>query len=178
MLDSSKLNKSNVAELDMAKDLLSKSISVARGNLVCSVREKGNKQSYGESVTTVRSRQSALIILLQSFDALSLLEMKKLELEDSKKQDPYNSVAESALRGCISAYKEFVNEKLSDAPGVKAEYLLCLKHLVDLLSDNRTTSKDRSSNAALQELKDEIKRVEVELSKKGLATRWLVGGRK
>ncbi|XP_049372020.1 uncharacterized protein LOC125836907 [Solanum verrucosum] len=168
MFDSSKLNKSNVAELDMAKDLLSKSISVARGNLVRSVREKGNKQSYGESVTTVRSRQSALIILLQSLDALSLLEMKRLELEDSKKQDPYNSEAESALRGCISAYKEFVNEKsLSDAPGVKAEYLLCLKHLVDLLSDNRTTSKDRSSNAALQELKDEIKRVEVELSKKG-----------
>uniref|UniRef100_M1B0N0 Kinesin light chain n=1 Tax=Solanum tuberosum TaxID=4113 RepID=M1B0N0_SOLTU len=166
MLDSSKLNKSNVAELDLAKDLLSKSISVARGNLVRSVREKGNKQSYGESVTTVRSRQSALIILLQSLDALSLLEMKRLELEDSK--DPYNSEAESALRGCISAYKEFVNEKsLSDAPGVKAEYLLCLKHLVDLLSDNRTTSKDRSNNAALQELKDEIKRVEVELSKKG-----------
>jgi len=65
-------------------------------------------------------------------------------------------------------FVQFVNEKsLSDAPGVKAEYLLCLKHLVDLLSDNRTTSKDRSSNAALQELKDEIKRVEVELSKKG-----------
>ncbi|KAK4707662.1 hypothetical protein R3W88_028587 [Solanum pinnatisectum] len=166
MLDSSKLNKSNVAELYMAKDLLSKSISVARGNLVLSVRQKGNKQSYGESVTTVRSRQSALIILLQSLDALSLLEMKRLELEDSK--DPYNSEAESALRGCISAYKEFVNEKsLSDAPGVKAEYLLCLKHLVDLLSDNKTTSEDRSSNAALQELKDEIKRVEVELSKKG-----------
>lgn len=168
MLDSSKLNKSTVAELDMAKDLLSKSISVARGNLVRSVREKGNKQSYGESMTTVRSRQSALIILLQSLDALSLLEMKRLELEDSKKQDPYNSEAESALRGCISVYKEFVNEKsLSDAPGVKSEYLLCLKHLVDLLSDNRTMSKDRSSNAALQELKDEIKRVEVELWKKG-----------
>lgn len=173
MLDSSKLKKSNdyqgKAELDMAKDLLSKSISVARANLVPSMKEKGNKQSYGESVTTVRSRQSALIILLQSFDALSLLEMKKLELEDSKKQDPYNSGAESALRGCISAYKEFITEKsLSDAPGVKAEYLLCLKHLVDLLSDDRTTSKeDRSSNAALQELKDEIKRVEFELSKKG-----------
>lgn len=168
MLDSSKLNKSNVAELDMAKDLLSKSISVARGNLVHSVREEGNKQSYKESETTVRSRQSALIILLQSLDALSLLEMKRLELEDSKKLDPYNSEAESALRGCISAYKEFVNDKsLSDAPGVKAEYLLCLKHLVDLLRDNRKTSKDRSSNAALQELKDEIKRVEVELSKKG-----------
>ncbi|TMW90957.1 hypothetical protein EJD97_015002 [Solanum chilense] len=168
MLDSSKLNKSNVAELDMAKDLLSKSISVARVNLVHSVREEGNKQSYKESETTVRSRQSALIILLQSLDALSLLEMKRLELEDSKKQDPYNSEAESALRGCISAYKEFVNDKsLSDAPGVKAEYLLCLKHIVDLLRDNRKTSKDRSSNAALQELKDEIKRVEVELSKKG-----------
>ncbi|KAL3323477.1 hypothetical protein AABB24_037896 [Solanum stoloniferum] len=167
MLNPSKLNKSNMAELDMAKDLLSKSISVARGNLVLSVRQKGNKQSYGESVTTVRSRQSALIILLQSLDALSLLEMKRLELEEDSK-DPHNSEAESALRGCISAYKEFVNEKsLSDAPGVKAEYLLCLKHLVDLLSDNRTTSKDRSSNAALQELKDEIKRVEVELSKKG-----------
>lgn len=64
---------------------------------------------------------------------------------------------------------QFITEKsLSDAPGVKAEYLLCLKHLVDLLSDDRTTSKeDRSSNAALQELKDEIKRVEFELSKKG-----------
>lgn len=170
MLDSNKLKKSNAyqvrAELDMTKDLLSKSISVARGNLVPSVKEKANKQSYGESMTTVRSRQSALIILLQSLNALSLLEMKRLELEES--ENPYNSEAESALRGCISAYREFVTEKsLSDAPGVKAEYLLCLKHLVDLLTDNKTSSKDRSSNASLQELKDEIKRVEVELSKKG-----------
>ncbi|CAN4126866.1 unnamed protein product [Withania somnifera] len=170
MIDSNKLKKSNAyqvrAELDMAKDLLSKSISVARKNLVSSVKEKGNKQSYGESMTTVRRRQSALIILLQSLNALSLLEMKKLELEESK--NPYNSVAESALRGCISAYKEFGTEKsLSDAPGVKAEYLLCLKHLVDLLTVNKTSTKDRASNASLQELKDEIKRVEVELPKKG-----------
>ncbi|KAF3678166.1 putative glutamine synthetase-like, partial [Capsicum annuum] len=79
-----------------------------------------------------------------------------------------SSEAENALRGCISAYKEFVTEKsLSDAPGVKAEYILCLKHLVDLLTVNKTSSKDRSSNAALQELKDEIKRVQVDLSKKG-----------
>ncbi|PHT31332.1 hypothetical protein CQW23_27669 [Capsicum baccatum] len=170
MLDPNKLKKSNAnqvrAELDMAKDLLSKSISVARKNLVPSVKENGNKQSYGESMTTGRSRQSALIILLQSLDALSLLEMKKLELEDSK--DSYSSEAESALRGCISAYKEFVTEKsLSDAPGVKAEYVLCLKHLVDLLTDNETSSKDRSSNAVLQKLKDEIKHVEVDLAKKG-----------
>ncbi|XP_075080814.1 uncharacterized protein LOC107764830 isoform X3 [Nicotiana tabacum] len=170
MLVSNKLQKSNVyqarTELDMAKDLLSKSISVARGNLVPSMKEKGNKQSYGASMATVRSRQSAMIILLQSLNALSLLEMTKLEREESK--DPYNSEAESALRECISAYKEFVTEKsLSDAPGVKAEYLLCLKHLVDLLSDNKTSSTDRSSKPALQELKDEIKRVEVELSKKG-----------
>ncbi|KAM3283301.1 kinesin light chain 3 isoform X1 [Capsicum chacoense] len=170
MLDLNKLKKTAAnqvrAELDMAKDLLSKSISVARKNLLPSVKEKGSKQPYGESMTTVRSRQSALIILLQSFDALSLLEMKKLELEDSK--DRYSSEAENALRGCISAYKEFVTEKsLSDAPGVKAEYILCLKHLFDLLTDNKTSSKDRSSNAALQELKDEIKRVQVDLSKKG-----------
>ncbi|XP_047256526.1 uncharacterized protein LOC107851476 isoform X3 [Capsicum annuum] len=57
---------------------------VARENLVPSVKEKRHKQSYGESMTTARSRQSALIILLQSLDALSSLEMKKLELEDSK----------------------------------------------------------------------------------------------
>ncbi|OIT01379.1 PREDICTED: kinesin light chain 3 isoform X1 [Nicotiana attenuata] len=170
MLDSNKLQKSNVyqarAELDMAKDLLSKSISVARGNLVPSMKGKGNKQSYGASMTTARSRQSAMMILLQSLNTLSLLEMTKLEREESK--DPYSSEAESALRQCISAYKEFLTEKsLSDAPGVKAEYLLCLKHLVDLLSDNKTSSTDRSSKPALQELKDEIKRVEVELSKKG-----------
>ncbi|XP_075085139.1 secreted RxLR effector protein 161-like [Nicotiana tabacum] len=62
----------------------------------------------------------------------------------------------------------FVTEKtLCDAPGVKDEYLLCLKHLVDLLSDKKTSSTDRSSKPALQELKDEIKSVEVELSKKG-----------
>nr|XP_009785979.1 PREDICTED: uncharacterized protein LOC104234162 isoform X2 [Nicotiana sylvestris]XP_016453499.1 PREDICTED: uncharacterized protein LOC107777859 isoform X2 [Nicotiana tabacum] len=170
MLDSNKLQKSNVyqarAELDMAKDLLSKSISVARGNLVPSMKGKGNKQSYGASMTTVRSRQSAMMILLQSLNTLSLLEMTKLEREESK--DPYSSEAESALHQCISAYKEFVTEKsLCDAPGVKAEYLLCLKHLVDLLSDKKTSSTDRSSKPALQELKDEIKRIEVELSKKG-----------
>ncbi|KAK4359990.1 hypothetical protein RND71_022219 [Anisodus tanguticus] len=170
MLDSNKLHKSNVyqarAELDMAKDLLRKSISVSRGNLVPSIKEKGNKKSSGAPMTTVRSRQSALIILLQSLNALSLLEMTKAELEESKV--PYISEAESALRECLSAYNEFVTEKsLSDAPGVKAEYLLCLKHLVDLISDNKTSSKDQSGNASLQELKDEIKSVEVELSKKG-----------
>ncbi|KAM3283321.1 putative protein isoform X1 [Capsicum chacoense] len=88
ILAPNKLKKSNAnqvrAELDMTKDLLSKSISVARENLVPSVKEKRHKQSYGESMTTARSRQSALIILLQSLDALSSLEMKKLELEDSK----------------------------------------------------------------------------------------------
>ncbi|XP_059307254.1 uncharacterized protein LOC132058881 isoform X3 [Lycium ferocissimum] len=170
MLDSNKLHKSNVyqarAELDMAKDLLRKSISVAQKNLVPSTKEKGNKQSHGASLTTVRSRQSALVILLQSLNALSLLEMTKSELEESK--DPYNSEAESALRECLSAYKEFVTEKsLSDAPGVKAEYLLCLKHLVDLICDNKTSSADRSGKTGLKELKDEIKRVEVELSTKG-----------
>ncbi|XP_060184301.1 uncharacterized protein LOC132613990 isoform X2 [Lycium barbarum] len=170
MLDSNKLHKSNVyqarAELDMAKDLLRKSIRVAQKNLVPFTKEKGNKQSHGASLTTVRSRQSALVILLQSLNALSLLEMTKSELEESK--DPYNSEAESALRECLSAYKEFVTEKsLSDAPGVKAEYLLCLKHLVDLISDNKTSSADQSGKAGLKELKDEIKRVEVELSTKG-----------
>ncbi|KAF3619037.1 putative nephrocystin-3-like isoform X2 [Capsicum annuum] len=227
ILAPNKLKKSNAnqvrAELDMTKDLLSKSISpslsrfgtenlsnltqdnislpdecdmyayfisytspylgdtinfpfVARENLVPSVKEKRHKQSYGESMTTARSRQSALIILLQSLDALSSLEMKKLELEDSK----VGTLKALRLRTLfVDAFLHtrryekfcfilFVTEKsLSDAPGVKAEYILCLKHLVDLLTVNKTSSKDRSSNAALQELKDEIKRVQVDLSKKG-----------
>ncbi|XP_059307255.1 uncharacterized protein LOC132058881 isoform X4 [Lycium ferocissimum] len=157
------LTLQSLGNLKEAQELLE---SVAQKNLVPSTKEKGNKQSHGASLTTVRSRQSALVILLQSLNALSLLEMTKSELEESK--DPYNSEAESALRECLSAYKEFVTEKsLSDAPGVKAEYLLCLKHLVDLICDNKTSSADRSGKTGLKELKDEIKRVEVELSTKG-----------
>ncbi|XP_060185831.1 uncharacterized protein LOC132615284 [Lycium barbarum] len=172
------LTLQSLGNLKEAEELLE---SVDWKNLVPSTKEKGNEQSYGASLTTVMSRQSALAskeiprslrmcsslsAFVQSLNALSLLEMTKLELGESK--GPYNSEAESALRECLSAYKKFVTEKsLSDAPGVKAEYLLCLKHLVDLISDNKTSSADQSGKAGLKELKDEIKRVEVELSTKG-----------
>lgn len=51
-----------------------------------------------------------------------------------------------------------------DSPQVKTEYLSCLKHLSNLISDSMNDGRDKSKTTTLQELNDEIKRVEAELS--------------
>ncbi|PHT99750.1 hypothetical protein BC332_29538 [Capsicum chinense] len=114
---------------------------------------------------------AANLLHLARVKIVKILAPNKLKKSNASQDLLSKSISPSLSRfgtGNLSNLTQFVIEKsLSDAPGVKAEYILCLKHLVDLLTDNKTSSKDRSSNAALQELKDEIKRVQVDLSKKG-----------
>lgn len=62
-------------------------------------------------------------------------------------------------------YVQFESERiLSNSPEVKAEYLSCLRHLSALLSNRVADSTQRSRGVTLQELKDEIKHIEDELS--------------
>ncbi|CAA2997928.1 Hypothetical predicted protein [Olea europaea subsp. europaea] len=69
--------------------------------------------------------------------------------------------ADAALRQCFSVLKEFgVVKYLSDHPEVKAEYLSCLRHLSNLMSSYMKTNK-----RSLEELKEEIQRLKVEISR-------------
>ncbi|VFQ99692.1 unnamed protein product [Cuscuta campestris] len=175
MLSSNKLRKTNVlqatTELDMAKDLLSTSIRVARKYLSQTIKA-GQKTPSGVPRQTGRDRQFALMVLLQSLNALALLEVAKAELENSKVDCLVNNEAESALRECISAFREYETEKSLPAQvphQVKAEYLSCLKCLLGLImgggsGDGKTQQiTDQTRRADLQQLKDEINRIEGEL---------------
>lgn len=159
MLNLNRLRRTNVsdaiAELDKAKDLLGNSIRIAQGVLVKFAKD--NRESEDQ-----KDGQAALIILLQSLDALGLLEITRQEVEESP---GHPLEAENALRQCISFFKEFGMQKPAlDSPQVKTEYLSCLKHLSNLISDSMNDGRDKSKTTTLQELNDEIKRVEAELS--------------
>ncbi|VFQ88129.1 unnamed protein product [Cuscuta campestris] len=176
MLSSNKLRMKNVlqatTELDMAKDLLSTSIRVARKYLSQTIKEKGQKTPSRVPRQTGRDRQFALMVLLQSLNAHALLEVAKAELENSKADCLVNNEAESALRQCISAFREYETEKSLAAQvphQVKAEYLSCLKCLLGLVigggsGDGKSQQiTDQTRRADLQQLKDEINRIEGEL---------------
>ncbi|XP_044478712.1 uncharacterized protein LOC123205750 isoform X4 [Mangifera indica] len=141
---------------------------IARHVLSRSMKHKGEKDNYGASGETRRDRHAALVILLQSLQALGLLEITKQEMLETQleKNLPVHK-AESALFECIATYKEFATEKsISASPEVKAEYLSCLKHLSSLIGDANTGGRHKLREPTLQELKDEIKRLEVEVSSK------------
>lgn len=110
----------------------------------------------------------ALAILLQALNEIGRLETTKLEFQESKENHVPLIEAENALRQCIAAFKEFGNQNLSlNSPEVNAEYLSCLRHLSALLSNSTTDSLQKLRIPTLQELKEEIKRVEGEVSLKG-----------
>ncbi|KAK2652543.1 hypothetical protein Ddye_012399 [Dipteronia dyeriana] len=155
-----------ITELDRAKELLDKSTRIARQVLNKLTKQKGNKKNYGASGETTRDRCAALVILLQSLDTLGLLEITRQELIESREENVPNPQAESALFECISAYKEFGTEKsVSDSPEVKAEYVSCSTHLLSLIdNDNSTGRTQPSKEITLQELKEEIKRINDEIS--------------
>ncbi|KAJ4706899.1 kinesin light chain 3-like isoform X1 [Melia azedarach] len=169
MLNSNRLRKKNVSEaideLGQAKELLDNSRRIAWHVLNKSIKQKGERQKYGASRENLREGRTALVILLQSLEALALLETTKQELQESMDENLASYDAENALFECISAYKEFENEKsISDSPEVKTEYLSCLKHLSSLIGYGNIDRRKQSKKATLQELKDEIKRIEVEIS--------------
>lgn len=166
MLNSNRMRKMNISEaideLDRAKELLDNSTRISRHVLNKLIKQKGGKQNYGASGEALREGHTAFIILLQSLEILALLETNKQELQESKEEILACYEAENALLECISAYKEFGTEKpIGDSFEVKAAYLSCLKHLSSLISTGRA---QRSKEATLQGLKDEIKRIEAEIS--------------
>ncbi|XP_031256995.1 uncharacterized protein LOC116114993 isoform X2 [Pistacia vera] len=170
MLNSNQLRKRHVSEaigeLDRAKELLDNSIRIARHVLSKSMKQKGEKHNYGADRETIRDRRATLVILLQSLQALGLLEITKQEIQETELKEnlPFHE-AESVLFECIAAYKEFATEEsISDSPEVKAEYLSCLKHLSNLMGDANVRGTHNSREATLQELKEEIKHLELETS--------------
>ncbi|OMO99270.1 Tetratricopeptide-like helical [Corchorus olitorius] len=148
-----------IAELDKAKDLLNNSIRIAGQVIYKLERQKGKNQNNGLSG---RDGREALIILLQSLDALGVLEINRQELQEPGVKVFSSPEAKNAHFECISAYKELASGKLiGDSPEVKAAYLSCLRHLLSLL-DAEGTQKYRGTT--LQELKDEMKGVELDIS--------------
>ncbi|KAJ6396504.1 hypothetical protein OIU77_021518 [Salix suchowensis] len=163
MLNSNRMRKINIseaiAEVDKAKDILHSSTRIARQVLNKLRVQKGKKQK-NEASEMKRERHAALVILLQSLDALGLAETAKQELLELQGEHLPHVEAENVLLQCISSYKEFEAEKLiSDSPKVKIEYLSCLRHLLSLMID--AGSKDK---VTLKDLDDEIKHVEGEIS--------------
>ncbi|XP_041002410.1 kinesin light chain 3 isoform X1 [Juglans microcarpa x Juglans regia] len=169
MLNSNQLRKLGISgaseELEKAKDLLDNSIRIARRVLDKLSKQKGNLRSYGAPGETRKDARVALIILLQSLNALGRLQITKQEdSQDSQEHLPV-AEAENALFQCISTYKEFETVKsISDSPEVKAEYLSCLKHLSSLMRNGSTNGTRTFKGATLQNLEDEIKCVESEIS--------------
>ncbi|KAG8662528.1 uncharacterized protein LOC110599898 isoform X2 [Manihot esculenta] len=171
MLDANQLRKIHISEaieeLDRARDLLYDSTRIARRVLNKLRNQKGSRQKSRAPEETRREGCAALIILLRSLDSLGLLEITKQELLESMEEclDPPTLETENAFFQCVSAYKEFESDKLiSDSPGVKVEYLSCLKRLSSLIRDGEFKERKVSGKATLQELNDEIKRVEGEIS--------------
>ncbi|GLT67987.1 hypothetical protein SLA2020_402530 [Shorea laevis] len=167
MLNSNQLRKVDIsgaiAELEKGKDLLHNSIRIARRVLDNLTKQKGNLKSYSAPGETRMDGSAALVILLQSLDALGLAEINKRELQELREHLPV-AEAENALFQCLSAYKEFETKRsISDSPAVKAEYLSCVKHLSSLIIDTNTESTQRFKGVTLKELEDEIKRLESEL---------------
>uniref|UniRef100_A0A6N2LV15 Uncharacterized protein n=1 Tax=Salix viminalis TaxID=40686 RepID=A0A6N2LV15_SALVM len=163
MLNSNRLRKINIseaiAEVDKAKDILHSSTRIARQVLNKLRVQKGKKQK-NEASEMKREGHAALVILLQSLDALGLAETAKQELLESQGEHLPHVEAEHVLLQCISSYKEFEAEKLiSDSPKVKTEYLSCLRHLLSLMIDAGSNDK-----VTLKDLDDEIKHVEGEIS--------------
>ncbi|XP_010528043.1 PREDICTED: uncharacterized protein LOC104805245 [Tarenaya hassleriana] len=150
-----------LSELDKAKKCLEQSIRIAKDFLHKLKKQKGKEQKLGKS----KDENAALVILLQSFESLALLEMNKNQIQETKEEHP--EAAEDALFQCISTFKEFgTGTHAGDSPEVKSAYLSCLKHLQALLADKSSqdsTNSKAQSDVSLQDLRNEIRRIEKEL---------------
>ncbi|XP_038901528.1 uncharacterized protein LOC120088362 isoform X2 [Benincasa hispida] len=163
LLCSNKLKATDTSKavmgIDKARELLNNSIRISRG-VLNKISKHGEKKKVHKDGETEKDGRTALIILLQSLDSLGHLEIILQEMQVSKK-DPSLVEAENVLSECFSAYQKFKGSTF-DTPEVKAEYCTCLKRLSSLISDAETSKKTR--RVSLQDLQDEISRLEVELS--------------
>ncbi|KAM0936964.1 putative tetratricopeptide-like helical domain superfamily [Dioscorea sansibarensis] len=159
LLKSTQLRRLKIAdardEVERAKVLLDDSIRIAKTAL----NHSRKKQSVQSDSTQKNSKDEhvALIILLQSLDTIGLWEAAKHELGE-KEDHIFPLEAELALRECFSIIKEPVFKRmLQSSPDAKVAYLSCLKHLVNLLTENAGSSLD------MLKLKDEARQIEAEL---------------
>ncbi|XP_073110388.1 uncharacterized protein [Elaeis guineensis] len=155
------------SELEKAKLLIDNSIRMAKAVLDHPTKNRNSLQSNNAHTDIEKDQHVALIILLQSLDAVGLLEVTKHEIletkfpEDIQEACEFPSEAELALRECVSIFKEpHTRRMLLNASDVTAEYLSCLKHLTSLLGE----STDESKLRVLQELKYELQHIEAELT--------------
>ncbi|KAK1384590.1 Kinesin light chain 3 [Heracleum sosnowskyi] len=163
MLNTSQLKKTcsteAITELNKAKDLLRESIRIAR-HVLDKLKGEKKKKSKGISRETVKDGHAALMILLQSYNTLGTLEITKMGIPGHKNEYALVLYAEEAFDQCISAFKEYGTwRELSNSSEAKAEYLSCLKHLCYLLTDHEKDTR-QTTRTTLQELKNEIKKVE------------------
>ncbi|EOA18779.1 hypothetical protein CARUB_v10007384mg [Capsella rubella] len=173
MLQASQLGRTNNSEalskLEKAKKYLENSTRIAKDVLLKLKNQKSKAQKHEKASATLRNYEhAALVILLQSFESLAALETSKNEIQEAKETNLH--AAEDFLLQCVSAYKEFGCEtQLQDSPEVKSEYLSCLKHLSALIGNKDTTLNSKESPISLPELKEEVRRIEIDLGshKKG-----------
>ncbi|XP_048130391.1 kinesin light chain 3 isoform X2 [Rhodamnia argentea] len=168
MLISNQLRKGNpseaIVELDKAKGYLDNSIRIAREVLNKSVKQRGRLRN-GNSAESGNNGRLAMVILLQSFDSLGLLGLTKRELLESRDENSHLVEAEDALLRCMSSFKEFAHERsVSGFVEIKVEYVSCLKHLASLIEDITPEGMQHSQEVTMHELKQEISRVEKEIS--------------
>lgn len=170
ILKSQRLQKTDssqaMVELDKAKSFLWESQRVARAILVGALRDRENKQPNNLLKKGSRHEKLSMLILLQSLNALGELELQRMKLKDSRENHLPSIEAETTFRQCMSAFKEFGTKTatLRDSPEVKAEYLSCLNQLFTMITENEKTGSQNSVNPELEELKDEINRVQADLS--------------
>ncbi|KAL1197180.1 Protein KINESIN LIGHT CHAIN-RELATED 1 [Cardamine amara subsp. amara] len=170
MLQASQLGRTNNSEalskLEKAKNYLENSARIAKDLLFKLKKQKSKGQKHEKSNGTLRNYEhAALVILLQSLESLAVLEMSKNEIQEPKTEHPH--AAEDSLLQCVSAYKEFgCGTQLQDSPEVKSEYVSCLKHLSALLANKdkeTTTVTSNASPISLPELKEEVRRIQIDL---------------
>ncbi|KAG9448498.1 hypothetical protein H6P81_008463 [Aristolochia fimbriata] len=154
MLNSNKLRKRNITEanieLDKAKNLLDNSIRIAQ-KVLNNLRSNMSGPQIGGEV------HAAVVILLQSIDAFGLVEITKHEMQEPKEETATPREAEIALSQLLTIFKEpGIRRAVLKSPELKAEYLSCLKHLLNLFSQSATDE--------ILKLKEEIELVEPDLS--------------
>uniref|UniRef100_A0A1J3CST5 Kinesin light chain 3 n=1 Tax=Noccaea caerulescens TaxID=107243 RepID=A0A1J3CST5_NOCCA len=168
MLQASQLRRSDNSEalskLVKAKSYLENSARIAKDVLHKLKNQKSKEQKHGNTNVTLRNYEhAALVILLQSLESLAVLEMSKNEIEEPPKRE-HPHAAEDSLLQCVSAYKEFgCGTQFQESREVKSEYLSCLKHLSALLANKETMHNSNASHISLPEVKEEAKRIEVDL---------------
>ncbi|XP_074288018.1 uncharacterized protein LOC141613170 isoform X2 [Silene latifolia] len=161
LLNSEKLRKiatsESLMELDRAKKLIEDSMRIAQKVLDAS-RHKRKIQNLEQR--TRNDQHIALVIFLRSLKALAHLEKTKDEIQETEKALPVPE-AEKALRQCMRAFKEY--GAISTLVEPKVEYISCMKNLLNMIGDtSKNTTKSRLGE--MEELKDEIRRAEAEIS--------------